>query len=228
MEAEPALLTFDQIRPPRFILREIDRNSLDFMQIRDSVAKDGYLTPVTVIPHPDGGYELMCGWCRYNAGLDAGKKVIPALIRYDIETDTQFRVAQIIENLIRKETTKVEYAAYLKSLQQHLSIDEIAVMVNHDRTWVYRQLDLLNLRPECQELLRKRELPLSNAYHLARLLPEDQGEHFRKAIELPTKEFEKFVNTFRTANKLVIEKKMGQAWAKQLAAKLAALLPPAP
>ena len=57
------------------------RDNKDMWDLVDSIKKFGVLEPVMVIPHKDGGYEMVSGHRRMRACQLAGIENIPVIVR---------------------------------------------------------------------------------------------------------------------------------------------------
>ncbi len=65
------------------VLRLVNRDSLAYMELRDSIADRGILNSILVRPsarHP-GKYDVADGLYRVSAARDAGLSMVPALVK---------------------------------------------------------------------------------------------------------------------------------------------------
>lgn len=108
-------------------------------------------------------------------------------------TDAEVLAAQIQANAIRRETTPVDFARQMRRIQKlmpDIKISQMAVMVGRRVHWIASTLSLLNLSKENQKRVERDELPLCNAYMLAKIPPSLQKQYVEYAMHMPTAEFE--------------------------------------
>ena len=121
------------------------RDNKDMWDLVDSIKKFGVLEPVMVIPHKDGGYEMVSGHRRMRACQLAGIENIPVIVR-NLDRDEAI-ISMVDSNLKREEISPMEKArAYPKDpdnpLTGFLNYDE-RTSVEHGafRAWgevIYR------------------------------------------------------------------------------------------
>lgn len=191
-EDECRLIPLDEIVDPWVLLRPVNVNSIEYLQIRDTIRDKRLLNSIAVRPSTrwPGKYEVVDGMYRLTAFRELGKKAIPATV--GDETDIEVLAAQIQANALRRETTPVEYAKQMRRIQQlmpDITMSEMAVMVGQSATWVGTTLSLLNLSKEIQKCVERDELPLLNAYMLAKMPQRIQPQYIDHAMQMPTAEF---------------------------------------
>lgn len=162
-------------------------NQPKLAELSESIKASGVHQPILVRPlpgsrvadtfdiHVSGGglkqrpvYEIVAGERRYRACQQAGLADIPVLIR-DM-TDDQVLECQIVENLQRDDLTALEEAEGFEALQATgVSIDGIASKIGKSRSYVFARLKLLDLSPECKEVMRAGEIDASRALLIARI-----------------------------------------------------------
>lgn len=185
-------------------LRPVRTGRLEYMQLSDSVAKNGFLTSVRTRDGPRG-VEVCLGAHRHQVALDLRLK-LPAI--HGPMTDDEVRKAQISENATRIETEPMEYAHRLYNLveiEKTLTLDELAHELDKHPDWVKRHLSLVRLTPVIKAATATNQLPLSVAVELAKLPPKLQEHYFgltgcvsdRELIELIRRE----VRNLRLGNK---------------------------
>lgn len=183
-------IPLEQIDPPKFLLREVDTNSADFLQLLDAIRDHGLLNSVIVRPSEGDRFELVDGNHRLTACRMLNTGTIEAIVR--TMSDVQVWVTQIQANSVRFETSRMEYARHLLRLQQaqpEMTLSQLAKLVGQRNYWVRQQLNLLDLRPEYQTMADRGHLPVMNAYVLAKLPPHIQGRFLELALKLDPKEF---------------------------------------
>ena len=84
------------------------RDNKDMWDLVDSIKKFGVLEPVMVIPHKDGGYEMVSGHRRMRACQLAGIEDIPVIVR-NLDRDEAI-ISMVDSNLKREEISPMEKA----------------------------------------------------------------------------------------------------------------------
>lgn len=99
------ILPTAQIEPSPFQARR-DFSHLD--RLAEDIAKNGVLQPVLVRPLGNERYELVAGERRWRAAQQAGKTIIPAVVRP--MSDMEARIYGLTENLQREDLNAYELA----------------------------------------------------------------------------------------------------------------------
>lgn len=187
MSEKQQRIQLDQIDKPRIMLRPVRRNSPEYIELVESISKDGVLQPILVRPR-EGRYEIVEGWHRYEASKEAGCTSIPCLVRE--MTDDEVLVFQIKCNAIRPKTATFEYARRLKILMERgLTLTELSAMIDKSPQWIRDQIHLNRLCAEAREPVERGEITMGSALALANL-PEDlQTKFIDDAIALKQHEF---------------------------------------
>ena len=150
--AEFAEIPVDQIRPnPRQPRTVFDEDEL--AELVHSIREIGVLQPVVVRRVPEGTaedevrYELIMGERRWRASRDAGKDVVPAIIKATDEDDL-LRDA-LLENLHRSQLNALEEAAAYQQLLDDFGCtqEELARRIGRSRPQISNTLRLLKLPP---------------------------------------------------------------------------------
>lgn len=140
------------IRPNPFQPRTEFRPE-DIQELKDSLAQNGLLQPITVRP-AGAGFELIAGERRLRAALALGWQQISAIIR-DIDDRAALTLA-LVENLQRTDLNPLEEAEGYQRLagEFHLSSDDIGQAVGKARTTIVNSLRLLALPERVKDLVR--------------------------------------------------------------------------
>jgi ParB/RepB/Spo0J family partition protein len=181
------------LRPPKVLLRPVNKRSVAFLEMRNSIRDGGgLLNSIAVRPtETDGVYEIIDGMYRFTCCEMLGWETIPCIIKYGY-TDEMVLAAQVRANAIRPETKPVEFAKQLKRLQKaipEITASEMSGMVGKSVNWVKQQLSLLNLIEKAQKAVDRDEMPLLNAYMLSKIPQAIQPEFFEQAKALTPNEF---------------------------------------
>jgi ParB/RepB/Spo0J family partition protein len=187
------LIPLEEIVDPWVLLRPVNVNSVEYLQIRDTIRDKRLLNSICVRPSKrwPGKYEVVDGMYRLTAFRELRKTAIPAIV---VEMpDEDVLASQIQANAIRRETTPVEFARQMRRIQKlmpDITMSEMAVMVGREVQWISKTLSLLNLNSENQQRVERDELPLCNAYMLAKIPPRLQKQYVEYAMQMPVPEFE--------------------------------------
>ena len=182
----------DKIFPPYILLRLLNRRSLAYIELRDSIKEVGLLSSICVRKsyRKEGWYEIITGMWRWSCCKDLGYITIPGILK-EVD-DTVVLKMQIMENAIRAKTNPVDYANQMKRLfmaDSTMTFASMAMSIKKSPHWVKQMLGLLNLYPEAATKTDRGEIPLTSAYMLAKLPKWMQVEVADEAILLSAKDF---------------------------------------
>lgn len=196
----PLLLNIplSQIEDNPILLRKVDKNSVKYQEMKDSIAKDGVINAISVYPSTtsdgrtpklnakgeplyrqiDGGHRLAC--CR-----DLMKESVPCQVR--TTDDANVKRLQLVANAHIIETKPVEFSVRMRELiQDHptVTVQEIAADVCKSVDWVVETMELDKLEGNSQKsgephtglaaLVDQGQIPVATAYALSKLDPEEQ------------------------------------------------------
>jgi ParB/RepB/Spo0J family partition protein len=192
-------VAISDIRPNPVALRAVDRESEDFIQLRDSIADPaiGLLNPINVRERSedvDGDtvtfFEIVDGLHRYTACTESGFEEIPVNV-LDMD-ETEAHLAQIVGNAMRIETKPVQYTKHLQRIigaNPTWTISDLAAKVHRSPAWLNQRFGLLKLEPSVQEIVDDAKISVSNAVVLAKLPHEEQLNFVDSAMTMGTAEF---------------------------------------
>ncbi|MFE7135982.1 ParB/RepB/Spo0J family partition protein, partial [Streptomyces sp. NPDC057638] len=145
-------------------IRAVDLDS-DFVA---SVRERGVLEPVTVMAEDDGTYALVFGFHRRAAAIEAGRALIPAIVRTDISSSAAKIIDQLTENIHRSDMKPSEIAAAYDQLAlEGLDVDEIARQVSQDKEKVAATLRLHKMPKTARDAADTGQLDLEEAVQIA-------------------------------------------------------------
>lgn len=210
-------LPIEKIIPSDFQPRQdIDPKELE--ELKNSIKEKGILQPILVRKHKDK-YEIIAGHRRYFAAKSLGISELPTIIKE--LSDQEVLIFALVENLQRKDLNPIEEAISFKRLYEefNLTYEEIARLVNKDKTYIANALRLLSLPGEIQEGLKKGIISKTQARTILGLKEaSQQKELFYKIIKegLSVREIEEKVRRKRKKSKISpfiseVEKKIMQA-----------------
>ena len=177
------------LREPKVKLRDVNRESLEYLEMRDSIRDHGILQSLLVRPQGDG-YEIIEGLHRYTGAKEVGLQTLPCIIRQC--SDDEVLVLQLQANAISPETKLAEYAQQLKRLMKrnpNMTIAEVSCLIRKAPSWVGKCLGLIDLLKEIQVMVNRGEIPAENAYMLAKIPQSMQMDYVDRAKLMPPKEF---------------------------------------
>ncbi len=188
------VLPMDKIRPPRHALRDVKRNSEQYMRMRDAIASAGgpyQSILVREIEDPlnkgEIAYGVIDGLQRFSCCQDLQFENIPARV-VDMD-EAEIAVAQIIANTAKIETRPVEFTEQLRRMfnaDPTLTLELMAEKLHMTPKWVKDRLSLSKLHPDLGLLVDEGKIPLSHAYALAKLQPIDEQLEFTEQAQTQT------------------------------------------
>jgi ParB/RepB/Spo0J family partition protein len=200
MQDDTRNIPLGQIIEPWVVLRLVNRSSVEYIELRDSLADKGFFNSICVRPSakkPDK-YEVVDGLYRFTAATELELPVVPCIVKHNL-TDEDVLAAQIQANVLRPETTPVEYARQLRKIMDSkpdtMTLAELSVRIHKNPEWISSQLSLLNLIKMAQNAVSHGEIPLASAYALARVPKSQQRVYVDMAKMMAAKEFVAVVNT---------------------------------
>lgn len=190
-----------QIRENPVALRTVDVQSESFQGLVDSIRTKGFFGAITVRPKKDKDtgeehFELVDGLHRFAASKEAGLKNINVdIVSYD---DDQVLEAQIMANIHKVETKPGQYSKQLRrilSRNPYMTEAELAERLAKSPAWIKDRLSLTKITNEkIIQLIDENKIPLSNAYALAKLPPEEMEAFVDRAMTMKPKEFTPEIN----------------------------------
>jgi ParB family chromosome partitioning protein len=176
MDDKVEFLPTQVLREPKIKLRVVDKESIEFLELCDSLREKGFLNSILVRPQGNGNdtldaqgnacdeYEIVDGLSRVTAARDVGLSMVPCIIREISDKDVL--ALQIQANAISLETKPAEYAHQIKrmmALDPDLTQSQVACLIRKSPSWVGSCLGLLNLLKDIQVMVDRGEIPLQNA-----------------------------------------------------------------
>ena len=193
---------------PPVVLRPVDRTTMEYLELRDSIAKYGVLNGICVRPSKKtpGMFEVVDGRYRVAASRDAQKTEIHCVIR-DL-TNYEVLAIQIVTNAQRLQTAPSDFARQIRKIlheKEGMSQAELCQLLHKNPYWIRKMLGLAKLAR--YKVYRRAadlgEMSLEAAYWLSRLPYTMWGQYLPDAKTLSLKEFRALVQTvlrqYRTA-----------------------------
>lgn len=207
------------------------RDNKDMWDLVDSIKKFGVLEPVMVIPHKDGGYEMVSGHRRMRACQLAGIEDIPVIVR-NLDRDEAI-ISMVDSNLKREEISPMEKArAYQMKTDamkrkmgrrtkeeiaqdealgiKRMSADEeLAQQVGESPATIQRYKTLNKLVPELQNMVDEGKIPVNTGADIAQMKPKEQkvlADAIQKESKVPSGTKAKELKKESQAGSLTTEK----------------------
>ena len=166
------------------------------LEMVQSVKEHGVLSPATVRPRPDGGYELISGHRRKMASALAGLDSMPCIIQN--LTDDEAIIVMVDANLQREQILPSEKAKAYKMKIEAMnrqgqktfsqvgkkinSYEEMAEQSGESRNQIHRFIRLTNLIPEIMDLVDSGKIGMTPAVELS-YIPQDEQQMVFEAID---------------------------------------------
>lgn len=189
----------DLVDPP-VVLRLVNRGSVEYMELRDSLRDLGFLNSICVRPSArfPGKYDVADGLYRVTAAREISLPAAPCIVKE--LSDEDLLAIQIQANALRPETKPTDYARQIKRIMEarpQATLAEISARILHKSPgWVSETLGLLNLKKEYQTAVDRGEMPLGSAYELSRVPYKYQADFFDLARTMDCKQFRALVQAF--------------------------------
>lgn len=212
-------IPLDKIRGNPVALRDVNKQGEEFLELVNSVRRDGVMSAISVRYKPDAAdnkeYELVDGLQRFSAACEAGTGVVDkaeggtrgifderpdskgppvGVIPAQVVTreDADALVGQIIANAHKIETKPVEYAkALMRFLGYNPTMTEsqLAATLSKSPQWISKMLGLVKLHDQIQPLVNENRMTVANAFVLAKLPPDEQLNWLERAQTMDANQF---------------------------------------
>ena len=180
-------LPVDAIRPdPDQPRRTFDADSLE--ELARSIRRVGMISPIVVrgiasTADEPGHWRIVAGERRWRSAQLAGLERVPVIVS-ELPDDTVLEV-QIAENVARADMNPIEEADGFARLRgRGMTYAQIGEAVGKPASFVESRLVLLNLDPDIQRLVARRQIATKSAEVIARFdRIEDQWTAVRAMVE---------------------------------------------
>jgi ParB/RepB/Spo0J family partition protein len=189
-------IPIEKLVAPRIVLRLVERDSVEYMEMLESIRALGLINSLCVRPHPDqpGMYEVVTGAHRLACFHDLGRKTVPCIVKE--LSDDEVLLLQIEENAIRVETQPADFALHLHRLLKSnagITIAKLSKLVDKSPTWIRQMLRITDLAPAAKKAVQRGEITLANAIVLARLVPPLRANYLDQARTMTQAEFNRLI-----------------------------------
>lgn len=167
-------------------LREVNQESVGFLELVEDVKRNGVVNPVTVrVVTTDLGeqYQLVDGLHRLTAARAAGLEEMNVQV-VDVD-DVGVLMMQISMNAHTIDTRPIEYTTALKqilSAKPFMTLAELGRDIGKSAAWIEQRLSLSNITNDViKTLINEGKITLVNAYALAKLPVEEHADWITQA-----------------------------------------------
>ncbi len=187
-------IPIEQLVDPWVLLRPVVTNSVEYIELFESLKEIGFLNSISVRPstRKPECYEVIDGLWRTTCAREIGLATVPCIIKYEV-SDDDVLAFQIQANAIRPKTKPVAFAQQIRRIQKirpDITLADLASLVNKKPGWVRSQLGLLTLEAPIQRAVNRGEINLSNAYMIAKIPPKLRADFIETAKIMGQKEFQ--------------------------------------
>lgn len=189
----------NSVRPNPSALRNVNRESQEYIEMVDSVRSVGIMNNINVTEKRDPVtsdiyYEIVDGLHRFSCAKDCGLTELE--VKVLTLNEAEVYVAQLIGNLKRIPTTNGEIGTHLRRIMTTnplMTEAELAKLLCHSPKWVQDHLSLNKLDKQFRELVTSGDIKLTNAVMLAKLPVSEQPNYATQAQTMGVQEFNALV-----------------------------------
>lgn len=185
-----AQIEIKNLRECRIQLRPVDKRTVEYRELKDSIKEHGLWQPILVRPASDGIFEVIDGFYRYNCCKELRHKTLPCLIRK--LTDKEVMIVQIQANAVRLETDPIDFARQMWRIikeEREMTVGQMAYMVKKSPGWIRKMLKITRLCAEVNIAIRRGEVAISIAHEIAKVPSQIQRELLAQAIVISASDF---------------------------------------
>jgi ParB family chromosome partitioning protein len=199
----PVALLVESTTNPRRVFAEEG-----LKELAASIRSQGVLSPLLVRPKDERSFEIVAGARRYRAAQMAEVETVP--VRIVFLSDEEALVAQLIENLMRRDVHPMEeangFAAMLRLEEPKYSIEQLSARTGKSAVYIASRLRLTELAPAVVEAFYREEIGVGHALLLAKLQPSEQEQALAACFK------EDWSNGDRKAKRILLPVRNLQFW----------------
>jgi ParB/RepB/Spo0J family partition protein len=178
------------LRECRIQLRPVDKRTVEYHELRDSIRAHGLWQPILIRPVTDSTFEVVDGFYRYNCCKELRYETVPCLIRK--LSDKEVIIVQIQANAVRLETDPIDYAHQMWRIikeDKEMTVAQMAHLIKKSPHWVRRILKITRLCSEVKIAVRRGQISITIAHEIAKVPSAIQKELLAQAMVIPTSDF---------------------------------------
>lgn len=178
------------IKESPYCMRSVDRQSIEYQSLCDSIRQHGVVVPIIVSKYDDITYIIRKGHRRFTAALDVGLKKISAKVINCSDSEMLGLCLSLYTT-----TQQPKPIQYSYQIERILALNPTIVLSDFMNKYVVSErfvIDRLNLNKLNDTVLLLVEsgtICLSNAYMLAKLPEQEQLAYQDRAIANSTEKF---------------------------------------
>ncbi len=170
-------IPIEKLIPPRSMLRPVREDSLEYLEMLDSIKDWGVMNSIAVRPHPtrDDIFEIIDGMWRFSCCKALGFEFVPCIVMKNV-SDNDILSIQIAANAVSYGTKPIEFAQQMKRMIRlydgvgaSLPLNQLGRLVGKSGKWVSNRLKLLDLHDDLQLELTTGSMGLGQGAALARI-----------------------------------------------------------
>jgi ParB family chromosome partitioning protein len=141
-------------------------------QMAESLKSRGQLQPIRVRwSQEQQSYIIISGERRFRGATKAGLKTLACIVVEGEQSETDLRIDQLVENLLREDLRPIEEAKSYRELMElnRWTVQQLADSLKIGKASVSRTLSLLSLPDDIQDRVQAGTLAPSVAYELTKL-----------------------------------------------------------
>lgn len=158
----------------------------DFIELSESIRKNGILQPILVRPWAEGKYQVICGHRRTHAAIRLGLRVVP--VHVAVIDDGDVEIVQYAENTIRVGLAPMQEAEAIQAMLAHgWHLGKVAATTGKSRRYLQDRMLLLRLAPKIQNEIRsgaaaRKQVSLETLAAMAELPEEEQEQIYHRDL----------------------------------------------
>lgn len=199
MSDEFRTIRIEDLVDPPLVLREVNQNGVEYVELRDSLRRLGFLNSICVraCKRDPSKWEVIDGRWRVAAAREVDIVEVPCIVKTGL-TNRDILAMQVIANAQRPTTHPTDFAKQIKRLlasKDGMSQAELCQVLNKSTTWVRKMMGMSRLARSrlYRDLIDTGEMSLDAAYTLSRLPPRFWPDYYTDACALPLREFRALV-----------------------------------
>jgi len=171
-------LKITEITADNNIRSKISKESIEGLV--NSIRETGILQPLLVKAVKEGEYNLIAGFRRITAAIEAGLDSVPCVIR-DVSEDDREGI-QLVENIQRENLNPIDEGKAVKQLVEKYNVEDAAMALGKSALYVDQRLKLLDLPTIVKQALQSRMISIGHGIVISRLANQKAQESLFKEI----------------------------------------------
>ena len=172
-------LKITEITADKNIRSKISKESVE--GLIKSIKETGILQPILVKQIAEGKYDLIAGFRRITAAIEAGLETVPCVIRDVSEEDREG--VQLVENIQREDLNPMDEASAVKQLVEKFNVKDAAMALGKTPLYIDQRIKLLSLPTLIRQALKGRMISIGHGIVISRLTnTKSQTQLFKEIV----------------------------------------------